>query len=201
MSVAVTTPITRDEFERVGARLTALEASRATSDTDEAARDEGAPPAHKDYVRQEEFRLFKWLGSFALVAVLGGFGLLYEQTSDLRVAMERLHADLSQEMHALDADLSQDMHARHADLSQEMHALHASTREDMHALHASTREDMHAQHTATRSEIAGVRSDMHAELAGIREDMHAQHAAIRSEIAGVRERVVRLETLGGAEDQ
>ena len=177
MSVAATPPITRDEFERVGARLTALEASRATSDTEEAAHDEGAPPAHKDYVRQEEFRLFKWLGAFALAAVLGGFGLLYEQTSDLRVAMERLHADLSQEMHAL----------------------HASTREDMHALHASTREDMHAQHTATRSEIAGVRSDMHAELASIREDMHAQHAAIRSEIAGVRERVVRLETVGSVE--
>lgn len=146
MSVAATPPITRDEFERVGARLTALEASRATSDTEEALRDEGAPPAHKDYVRQEEFRLFKWLGAFALAAVLGGFGLLYEQTSDLRVAMERLHADLSQEMHALHADLSKEMHALHTDLSQEMHAQHASTR-----------EDMHAQHAAIRSEIAGVR--------------------------------------------
>lgn len=168
--------ITRDEFNRIGARVAALEASRSGADADTTG-DEVAPPGHAEFVRQDEFRLFKWLGTFAIAAVLGGFGLLYEQTSDLRVAMERLHADLSQKMHAL----------------------HASTREDVHAQHTSMREDMHVQHTAIRSEVAGVRTDMLTELAGIREDMHAQHAAIRSEIAGVRERVVRLETDRGVE--
>ena len=190
--------ITRDEFNRIGARVAALEASRAGADADTTG-DEVARPGHAEFVRQDEFRLFKWLGTFALAAVLGGFGLLYEQTSDLRVAMERLHADLSQEMHALHASTREDMHALHASTRDDMHAQHASTREDMHAKHTNMQEGMHAQHTAIRSEIAGVRTDMLTELAGIREDMHTQHAAIRSEVAVVRERVVRLEADRGVE--
>lgn len=52
----------------------------------------------KDYVGISEFRLFKWLGMFILATVVAGFGFLYEQVSDLRVGMERLHGDLLQEM-------------------------------------------------------------------------------------------------------
>ena len=136
-----------------------------------------AAPRHADFVRQDEFRLFKWLGTFALAAVLGAFGMLYEQTSDLRVALEQLHTDLLREIHAQTASIREDMHALHIQTREDMHAMHAQTREDMHAMHTQTREDMHAMHTQTR------------------EDMHAQHAAIRSEIARVRERVVRVETL------
>lgn len=136
-AVAIANPaITRDEFNRIGARVAALEASRATAETGTLPTgDETAHPGHADFVRQDEFRLFKWLGTFALAAVLGGFGLLYEQTSDLRVAMERLHAETLREIHAQTA----------------------SIREDMHAQHTATREDMHAQHAAIRSEIARVR--------------------------------------------
>lgn len=160
--------ITRDEFDRMGKRLTALEASRSTAHADtQAPNDEVARFDPADSVRQGEFRLFKWLGTFAFATVLGGFGLLYEQTSDLRVAMERLNVDLLREMHA-----------EHTATRDEMHAQFTRIRDDMHAQFTSLREDMYALHNSTR------------------EDMHAQHAATRSEIASVRERVVRLETLG-----
>lgn len=160
--------ITRDEFDRMGKRLTALEASRSTAHADTLApSDEVARFDPADFVRQGEFRLFKWLGTFAFATVLGGFGLLYEQTSDLRVAMERLNVDLLREMHA-----------EHTATRDEMHAQFTRIRDDMHAQFTSLREDMYALHNSTR------------------EDMHAQHAATRSEIASVRERVVRLESLG-----
>ena len=109
MSAAATSSITRDEFESLGARLTALE--QATTDTEPVRSNTVPPHAHNDYVRHEEFRLFKWLGTFALAAILGGFGLIYEQTSDLRVAMERLHSDLLQAMHVQHASIRSDIGA------------------------------------------------------------------------------------------
>ncbi|MDE0190800.1 MAG: hypothetical protein OXQ90_05545 [Gammaproteobacteria bacterium] len=96
---AANSMITRDELDRMGARLAALEASRSTDAEALATSDEVHRQGHADFVRQDEFRLFKCLGSFALVAILGGFGLLYEQISDLRVTMERLHAETLQELH------------------------------------------------------------------------------------------------------
>ncbi|MYK47230.1 MAG: hypothetical protein F4029_13490 [Gammaproteobacteria bacterium] len=81
--------ITREELDLVvqplAARMDALENSAGDR-------------TGNDFVSVGEFRLFKWLGTFALAAVLGGFGLLYEQVSDLRVGMERLHGELLQEM-------------------------------------------------------------------------------------------------------
>ncbi|MDE0421383.1 MAG: hypothetical protein OXK76_10940 [Gammaproteobacteria bacterium] len=151
--VAANPVITRDEFDRIGARVAALEASGGKADPDAVAKGDEVAPRHVDFVRQEEFRLFKWLGTFALAAVLGGFGLLYEQTSDLRVAMERLHAELLREIHVQTADIREDMHALHTQTREDMHALHTQTRADITA----TREDMHAQHAAIRSEIARVR--------------------------------------------
>lgn len=128
--------ITRDEFDRMGKRLTALEASRSAAHADTPApRDDFARFDPADFVRKDEFRLFKWFGTFAFATVLGGFGLLYEQTSDLRVSMERLHADLLREIHAR----------------------HTSLRDEMNAGFTSLREDMHAQFTGVRSDIAGVR--------------------------------------------
>lgn len=139
--------ITRDEFDRMGKRLTALEASRSTAHADtQAPNDEVARFDPADFVRQGEFRLFKWLGTFAFATVLGGFGLLYEQTSDLSVSMERLHADLLREMYAQNASLRAEMNTQYTGL-----------RTEMNARFTSLREDMHAQHAATRSEIASVR--------------------------------------------
>jgi len=106
---AANSMITRDELDRMGARLAALEASRSTDAEALATSDEIHRQGHADYVRQDEFRLFKWLGSFALVAVLGCFGLLYEQVSDLRVTMERLHGATLQELHTQSAAIQNEI--------------------------------------------------------------------------------------------
>ena len=106
---AANSMITRDELDRMGARLAALEASRSTDAEALATSDEIHRQGHADSVRQDEFRLFKWLGSFALVAILGGFGLLYEQVSDLRVTMERLHGETLQELHTQSAAIQNEI--------------------------------------------------------------------------------------------
>ena len=69
-----------------------------------------------DIVTGSEFRLFKWLGTFALATVVAGFGLLYQQVSDLRVGMERLHGEVLREIHGLRAE----MHAEHASIRGEI---------------------------------------------------------------------------------
>lgn len=78
--------LTRDDLELamepLVARVAALEGERPD----------------KDFVTGNEFRLFKWLGTFALAMAVAGFGFLYEQISDLRVGMERRHGELMQEM-------------------------------------------------------------------------------------------------------
>lgn len=117
--------ITRGEFERMAARVTKLEVALAPGDAEPLAEpsipeDVVARPASDDFVRQGKFRLFKWLGTFALATVFGGFALLYEQTSDVRVAMERLHAEVLREMHVLHESIREDMHAQHAAIRSEI---------------------------------------------------------------------------------
>lgn len=117
-TVSHTLGITRDELDLavqpLAARLDVLETAAGDRSGD-------------DFVTAGEFRLFKWLGTFALAAVLGGFGLLYEQVGDVRVAMERLQTDLLKEIHALRGE----MHTEFASVRQEMHAEFASIREDI----------------------------------------------------------------------
>ena len=135
--------ITRDELDLVvqplAARVDALETSTGNRPGD-------------DFVTASEFRLFKWLGTFALAAVLGGFGLLYEQVGDVRVAMERLQTDLLKEIHALRGE----MHTEFASVRQEMHDGFASIRQEMHAEHASIREDI----SGVRERVARVETHM-----------------------------------------
>ena len=100
--------LTRDELnsviEPLVVRLTSLEAvsTRGRIET--------------DAVSGSEFRMFKWLGIFALAAVLGGFGLLYEQIADVRVGLERMHSGLLKEIHSL----RDEMHVEHAVLRNEI---------------------------------------------------------------------------------
>ena len=70
---------------------------------------------------QSEFRLFKWFGAFALAVVVGGFGVLYEQITDVRVEMRNLHTEVLRELHA-------QMNAQIGGLRKEMHAEHAARR-------------------------------------------------------------------------
>ena len=69
-----------------------------------------------DVVTQNEFRLFKWLGTFALAAVLAGFGILYQQTTDLRVDMQQMHGDLLN-------GILKEMNAQHTDIRGEIGTL------------------------------------------------------------------------------
>lgn len=87
-----TAPMTRADFDAVVEPL----AARVASLEDSAGR--GALP---DVVMASEFRLFKWLGTFALATLVAGFGLLYEQVSDVRIGMERLHGETLREMSGL----------------------------------------------------------------------------------------------------
>ena len=73
----------------------------------------------------------KWLGTFALATVVAGFGLLYEQVSDVRIGMERRHGEMLREMSAL--------------------------REGMQAEVAGLRDEMQSEFTSVRREISAVR--------------------------------------------
>ena len=102
--------ITRPEFEStmqgMVSRLTALEAGapRTHVQVNEAGR---AMSGRFEVVTQNEFRLVKWLGTFALAAVLGGLGFLYQQSyqqfAEVRIEMRDLHATVLQELYAQNA--------------------------------------------------------------------------------------------------
>ena len=59
-----------------------------------------------EFVRQNEFRLFKWLAGFALASMLAGFGLLYQQMTDLRLSVEQSRAEMIREFGELRERLS-----------------------------------------------------------------------------------------------
>ena len=105
-----TAPMTRADFDAAVEPL----AARVASLEDSAGR--GALP---DVVMASEFRLFKWLGTFALATVVAGFGLLYEQVSDVRIGMERLHGETLREM----SGLRDEMQARFTSVRREISAV------------------------------------------------------------------------------
>ena len=76
---ATVADVSRAEFEELTDRTAALERSRET-----------APATQGDeFVRQSEFRLFKWVAASFAALTFAGFGVLYEMMSDLQVGMER----------------------------------------------------------------------------------------------------------------
>ena len=62
--------------------------------------------------RENEFRLVKWLGTFALAAVLGGLGVLYQQSyqqfAEVRIEMRDLHATVLRELYAQNAAMREE---------------------------------------------------------------------------------------------
>ena len=95
-----------------------------------------------EVVTQNEFRVVKWLGTFALTAVLGGLGFLYQQSyqqfAEVRIEMRNLHATVLQELHAQIGGLRKDMQAEH---------------DAMRAEH----DGMQAEHDSIRQAIGSVR--------------------------------------------
>ena len=123
--------IIRTEFdsaiERLVERLTALE-STVSLLSRPVTRDERAAEPSSEVVTQNEFRLFKWLGTFALAATLGGFGFRYQQTADLRVDVERLAADLHVDIERYHRDLLKEMNAQFAQVHREIGLLRERVR-------------------------------------------------------------------------
>ena len=143
---------------------------------------ENAAGGDAEVVTGREFRLFKWLGAFVLTTVVAGFGLLYEQISDVRVGVERLYGEVLREIHGLretmqteNAGIRSEMEARHTVIKGQMHSEIGSIRKEMAAQHAATTEQIHAG-------LASVRKEMAANHAETTELMHAGHASIRKEM-------------------
>ncbi|MDE0191997.1 MAG: hypothetical protein OXQ90_11625 [Gammaproteobacteria bacterium] len=116
--------IIRTEFdsaiERLVERMTALESTVSQLSRPGAQDDEHPAEPWSEVVTQNEFRLFKWLGSFALAAMLAGFGFLYQQIADLRVDVERQFAGLRVDIERQHRDLLNEMNAQHADIRREI---------------------------------------------------------------------------------
>ena len=74
----------RAEFEGLTDRTAALERSCETAPATQG----------EEFVRQSEFRLFKWVAASFAALTLAGFGVLYEMMSDLQVGMERGFGEL-----------------------------------------------------------------------------------------------------------
>ena len=84
-------PVTRVEFERVIERLQAeIRAGRSAAAVADRAL---VPPG--DFVRRDEFRLFKWFVGLAFAAILGGFGVLYQAIADLQRGLVEVHQSLA----------------------------------------------------------------------------------------------------------
>ena len=143
MSTVNPQAISRTEFdamvERMAARLAALESNESRPST--LIGQEGrALSGQSEAVTHNEFRLFKWLGTFVSAAVLGALGVLYQQIADTRVEMRDLHTTVLQELHAQIGGLRHEMNAEISGLRQEM-----------------------------RAEIGGLRQEMKAEIGGLRQ--------------------------------
>ena len=145
VSTANTEAITRTEFERMASRLTALESNAPGSAT--RMDDEGRiVSGRSEAVTQNEFRLFKWLATFVVAAVLGAFGVIYQQIADVRVEMRDLHNTVLRELYTqLDMQIG--------GLRQEVKAEIGGLRQEIGGL----RREMKANHDSIREEIGSLR--------------------------------------------
>lgn len=136
-STANTGAITRTEFERIASRLTALESNAPGSGArmDQEGR---IVSGRSEAVTQNEFRLFKWLATFVVAAVLGAFGVIYQQIADVRVEMRDLHNTVLRELYSqLDTQiggLRQEFRTEIGGLRKEMKAEIGGLRQDIGSL-------------------------------------------------------------------
>ena len=141
------------------------------------------------FVRQGEFRLFKWIAAFTLASVVGGFGLLYQRMTDLEVGLERLRTDILREMHREHEKIRDEMQREHTSIRNEMHRELKSIRNEMQREHASIHNEMQREHKE-------IRDEMQREHESIRDEMKHQHAEQRNETTATLARVALLETQG-----
>ena len=188
----------RDFNERVTKRET-LAASRGAT---ESAPGETAPrsmagseppSANSEFVRRDEFRLFKWLGPLAIALVLGGFGLLYQQTSALRAGLEALRVDVAQSQGESKADL----HRFRGEVVAELERLRGDMAAEIERLRGDMAADTERLRGDMAAEIERLRGDVAADIERLRtelvKEMQRVRADLSKEIAEVRGRVVRVE--------
>lgn len=120
-------------MQRVDSRLGALE-SGASRVQLEAVRVPAS--SETEFVTRDEFRLFKWVASIALAAVLGGIGFLYQQQQSMQQSFQDSFQQVFQQM--------------------------ADMRIEMRDMHASLRQEMHAEFTAVRAEQVSIRKEIGA---------------------------------------
>ena len=169
--------IARAEFEQMASRLAALEASAPRS---HALIDEEVPALsnQSEVVTQNEFRLFKWLVTFVVAAVLGAFGVLYQQIADTRVEMRDLHNTTLREIYR---QIGTQIGGFRQEVGEQISGLRQEVGEQIGGL----RQEVGEQIGGLRQEVGGLRQDV---------------GDLRQEMGTVRERVVRIETLLAGEE-
>ena len=140
------------------------------------------PIAYSEFVRRDEFRLFKWLAPLAIALILGGFGLLYQQTSALRAGLEALRSDMERSQGESRANSER----IRGELAADMERLRGELAADMERLRGDVAADIERLRGDVAADIERVRAEIFQELERVRADLS-------KEIAEVRERVVRLE--------
>jgi len=176
--------ITRDEFERT---IEELRAEMRASSSDSPAAD-GTTLEHprEEFVRKDEFRLFKWFAGLALAAILSGMGLLYQGIhqglAEQREAMERQFADLRAEMHAGFRAITANVDSRFVTVDSRFVAMDSrfASMDSRFASMDSRFDDMDSRFASMDSRF---------------DDMDSGITVLQHDVADVKERLARVETL------
>jgi len=190
--------ITRDEFERT---IEELRAEMKASSLGAPAAD-GATPERprEEFVRKDEFRLFKWFGGLALAAILSGMGLLYQGIhqglAEQREAMERQFADFRAEMHAGFRAVTANVDSRFVSVDSDFASLDSRfTSMDSRFTSMDSRfASMDSRFASMDDKFAG----MDARFASIDarfDKLDSRITALQHDVADVKERLARVETL------
>lgn len=169
------------DFDKRVTKLETLVANRGASASAPGEKTQSPMPgtdpiAYSEFVRRDEFRLFKWLAPLAIALILGGFGLLYQQTSALRAGLEALRSDMERSQGESRANLER----FRGELAADMERLRGELAADIERLRGDVAADIERLRTEIFKELERVRADL------------------SKEIAEVRERVVRLEARSDA---
>ena len=170
--------ITREELDDGFAQLRDEVVALKKAVASIATRGEAGTPGFRagDFVHKGEYRLFKWVSGLALVAILGGFGFLYQGLADLRVTVERQHGELRSHMDRRFAEVDRqfaEVDRRFAELHNEMDRRFAELRNEMDRRFA----------------------EMDQRFA----EVDRQFAEVGQRFADIRERLVRVEILMAGE--
>ena len=147
------------DFDKRVTKLETLVANRGASASAPGQNTQSPMPgtdpiAYSEFVRRDEFRLFKWLAPLAIALILGGFGLLYQQTSALRAGLEALRSDMERSQGESRANLER---------------FRGELAADMERLRGDVAADIERLRTEIFKELERVRADLSKEIAEVRE--------------------------------